>query len=294
MVFLIDLPRLTEGQRTSRDHLTFFGTELIHFLKAMGLDQSIIDSMYNFDFIETKDLAFVHNIGGAHSGGSSQRTGYLGLGRAVKELGLATDKNLHIDFVTSSVGSLNDDFLAMLYLAAQGDDGLTEYSWRNPPVVSRKKKTSQEDLETKSGLREQLRSHVRRNFQVYYPTHDTVKESTARSAGTIWFQSKWYNSPSFPREILRDCKSVRPGMLMHNKVWFKFSSIGFKIGLIRTATVRTAGRRPIQVLGVHRVSQLFGERMGQAFQGSGNERAQAQLSQLGMWCGCASAPECAW
>ncbi|CAD6568535.1 MAG: hypothetical protein ASARMPRED_001852 [Alectoria sarmentosa] len=220
MVFLIDVPRLPKGQRATAEDMTFFATELIYFLEAMGLEQTIIDSMYNFDFTKTKDLAFVHNIGGAHFGELQQRTGYCGLGRAVKELGLATDKPLQIDFVTSSVGSLNDDFLSMIYLAAQGDDGLTEYNWRNPPIVPKRKKTPQEDLQAKDGPRERLRSHLRQNFQVYHPTHETVKSSTAGSAGTIWFQSKWYNSPTFPREILRDCKSVRPGMLMHNKLLF--------------------------------------------------------------------------
>lgn len=242
MVFIIDLPRLPEGQRTTAEEMTFFGTELIYFLKAMGLEQSIIDSIYNFDFTATKDLAFVHSIGGAHSGESWRRTGYCGLGRAVKELNLATDKPIHIDFVTSSVGSLNDDFLAMLYLAARGDDGLTEYNWRNTSVASRKKKAPQDDLQSQDGLHQDLRSHLRQNLHVYYPTHDTVKRSTAGSAGTICFQSKWYNSPTFPREILRDCKSVRPGMLMHNKVWFKSSSTHSEFGLIPSATVRVAGR----------------------------------------------------
>lgn len=292
MVFIVDMPRLPKGQCTKAEDMTFFGKELIYFLEAMGLEQSIIDSMYSFDFTLTKDVAFVHNIGGTHSGDLWQRTGYCGLGRAVQELGLATDKPLHIGFVTSSVGSLNDDFLAMLYLAAQGDDGLTEYSWRNPPVTSRKKKTAHEDIQANDSVRERLRSRLRQDFQVYYPTHDTVKNSTAGSAGTICFQSKWYKSPSFPREILRDCKSVRPGMLMHNKVWFECPSIRCEIVLTPLATFGTVGRRPIQVLGVHRVSQLFGERVGQAFQGSGNKRAQAQLSQLGMWGGSASASEC--
>ena len=218
MVFFIDLPRLPEGRRTTVEEMTFFGTELIYFLEAMGLEQSIIGSVYNFDFTSTKNLAFVHNIGGVHSGDSWKRTGYCGLGRAVKKMGLATDTPLHIDFVTSSVGSLNDDFLAMLYLAAQGDGGLMEYNWRNVPNASKKKNALQETLQTQDGFRQRLRSHLRQEFHVYYPTHDTVKSSTAGSAGTIWFQSKWYNSPTFPREILRDCKSVRPGMLMHNKV----------------------------------------------------------------------------
>lgn len=291
MVFLIDVPRLPKGQRATAEDMTFFATELIYFLEAMGLEQTIIDSMYNFDFTKTKDLAFVHNIGGAHSGKLQQRTGYCGLGRAVKELGLATDQPLQIDFVTSSVGSLNDDFLSMIYLAAQGDDGLTEYNWRNPPIALKKKTTPQEAFQAKDGSRERLRSHVRQNFRVYYPTHESVKSSIAGSAGTIWFQSKWYNSPTFPREILRDCKSVRPGMLMHNKVWFRCSSSHDWNGLIPLGTVCTSGRRPIQVLELRRVSQLLGERMGQALQGSRDKGAQTQLSQLGVWCACTSASE---
>lgn len=262
MVFLIDLPRLPECQRTAVEKMTFFGTELIYFLKAMGLEQSIVDSIYSFDFSATEDLAFVHNIGGAHSKESWRRTGYCGLGRAVKELGLATDKPIRIDFVTSSVGFLNDDYLAMLYLAAQGDNGLTEYKWRNPLVASRKKKTPQGDVQPDNILREHLRSQIRQSFQVYYPTHDTVTHSTAGSAGTICFQSKWYHSPTFPQEILRDCKSVRHGMLMHNKVRIQCLCLQFNDVLTPTAIVRTAGGRSDKGLGVRWVSQLFGERMG--------------------------------
>ena len=231
MVFLVDLPRLPEGQRTAADGMTFFATELINFLEAMGLERSIIDSMYNFDFTATKDLAFVHTLGGVHSGESWQRTGYCGLGRAVKRLGLATDKRLHIDFVTSSIGALNDDFLAMLYLGAQGDNGLKEYNWRNPAVASRKKMTPQEDSQVTQTLRERLWSHLRLDFQVYFPTQETVRNSTAGSAGTICFNSKWYNAHNFPREVLRDCQSVRPGMLMHNKVASKCSSHQYMHGL---------------------------------------------------------------
>lgn len=294
MVFLIDLPRLQDCQRTTAETMTFFGTELIFFLEAMGLERSIIDSIYNFDFTATKDLAFVHNVGGVHSGVSWQRTGYCGLGRAVESLGLATQKRLDIDFVTSSVGSLNDDFLAMLYLGAQGDNGLEEYNWRNPAVVSRKRKTPQDNVEARQISRERLRSHLRQDIRVYFPTNETVRNSTAGSAGTICFQSKWFNSPTFPREILRDCKSVRPGMLMHNKVCANRSLFHFKPWLNFVAIVRTDRGRPIQILGVRWVSKLLGKCMGQACQGSGYERAQAQLPQLGMWGACASASESSW
>ena len=276
-VFLIDLPRLVEGRRTTVEAMTFFGTELIYFLEAMGLERSIIDSIYHFDFTTTKDLAFVHNIGGVHCGDSWRRTGYCGLGRAVERLGLATQKRLHIDFVTSSVGSLNDDFLAMLYLSAQGDSGLEEYNWRNLTVTSRKKKMPQEDLEATHNQRERLRSYLRQHFRIYFPTHETVKNSTAGSAGTICFRSKWYNSTSFPREIMRDCKSVRPGMLMHNKVRSNCLCVHFVHRLIVVATVRTDRGRLIQVMGLRWISKLLRKCMGQACQGSSDQRNQAKL-----------------
>ena len=215
MVFLIDLPRLPGSQRTTKEELTFFGRELIYFLEAMGLERSIIESVYCFDFTATKDIAFVHTIGGTHSGEGDpwRRTGYCGLGRAIDELQLATNETLHIDFVTSSVGSLNIDFLASFYLAAQGDDGYMEYQRRNPATGKARSKTNQVSTNQKK-----LEDKVREKFRIYFPTHDTVKSSKAGFAGTICFQSKWYNSPAFPRQALRDCKSTRAGLLMHNKV----------------------------------------------------------------------------
>lgn len=216
MLFIIDLPRLPDKQRTAPD--TGFGRELIYFLNAMGLEQSIVDSVSNFDFAATKHLAFVHTIGGAHTGESWRRTGYCGLGRAVNELGLATNSALNVDFITSSVGALNVGFLTMLYLAAQGDDGTTEYGWRNPETGRGKSTLSKSSVAGAGAAQEKIRKEIRDEFHIYFPTHNTVKTSTAGFAGTICFQSKWYNSPTFPRHALRDCKSTRTGLLMHNKV----------------------------------------------------------------------------
>lgn len=216
MVFIVDLPRLPDRQNTVPG--TAFGRELIYFLNAMSLESSIVTSISNFDFSATKHLAFVHTIRGAHTGESWRGTGYCGLGRAVKELGLATDSALNIDFVTSSVGSLNIDFLSMLYLAAQGDDGMTEYGWRNPGMGRGKSKASKLELAEAEAAQEEIRNEIHDSFHIYFPTRDTVKASTAGFAGTICFQSKWYNSTTFPRDALRDCKSTRTGLLMHNKV----------------------------------------------------------------------------
>lgn len=220
MVFLIDLPRLPGSQRTKIEDLTVFGRELIYFLEAMGLERSIVESVYSFDFTATKDIAFVHTVGGTHSGEGDpwRRTGYCGLGRAIGEMGLATNGPLHIDFVASSIGSLNIDFLANLYLAAQGDDGYKEYQRQNPATGKGRSKAGIATTNKATTNQKKLQDEVRENFRIFFPTYDTVKNSKAGSAGTICFQSKWYNSPAFPREAMRDCKSIRAGLLMHNKV----------------------------------------------------------------------------
>ena len=223
--FIIDLPRLPESQSMAEPEMSFFGQELIYFLKAKGLDPKIVQSIYNFDFTETRDLAFVHTIGGAHIGDAWQRTGYCGLGRAIKTLNLNTTQSLSIDFVTSSIGSLNYDFISAVYLAAQGDDGKLEHSRR--AMMQSKSKKDQHGRDKARAEQQRLIETVRSNFRIYFPTYDTVAKSTggADCGGTICFQSKWYTSPTFPRELLRDCRSVREGMLMHNKVVSNISSL---------------------------------------------------------------------
>lgn len=41
---------------------------------------------------------------------------------------------------------------------------------------------------------------------------------SVQNAGTICFQKKWWESPTFPHAILRDIQSVRRGVLMHTKL----------------------------------------------------------------------------
>ena len=211
-VFLIDLPRHPKGHRPPAEDLTFFCKELVYFCEAMGLEPEIINSLYDFDFSGTRDVAFVHTIGGAHTGEAWRRTGYCGLGRAVRNLGLATKHPLQMDFITSSIGAINIDFLTMLYLAAQGDNGLKEYEWRS----SRSKKSGKGNTSTN----EELGREIEHNFRLYFPSRDTVLASRGGvgCGGPICFSPRWYNASSFPRQILRDCKSTRQGLLMHNKV----------------------------------------------------------------------------
>ncbi len=60
-MFLIDLPR-SDNDKQTREDMTFFGKELVHFLEAMGLQQEVVDSVYNFDFSQTSGLAFIHSM----------------------------------------------------------------------------------------------------------------------------------------------------------------------------------------------------------------------------------------
>jgi hypothetical protein len=58
MVFLIDLPRLPNSDA---HRPTPFYVELGRFLRALGLDQNMVDSLRNYDFSKTADLGFVYS-----------------------------------------------------------------------------------------------------------------------------------------------------------------------------------------------------------------------------------------
>ena len=220
--FIIDLPRLDGGRSMAEDEMTFFGQELIHFLKAMELDSTIIQSIYKFDFSATWDLAFVHTIGGVHDGDAWRRTGHCGLGRAIKELNLQTEQDIEIEYVTSSLGSLNYDFISTIYLAAGGDDGTIVFERRK--ILQSKAKKDQGARDKATDERQQLITRIKAHFRIYFPTHETVANSIGgkNCGGTICVSPKVYHVSTFPNELLRDCKSVRNGMLMHNKVRYPY------------------------------------------------------------------------
>ncbi|KAL1868978.1 hypothetical protein Plec18167_007980 [Paecilomyces lecythidis] len=212
-VFLIDLPKKPD-QASGQTQETPFYKDLVYFLSASALHANIISKLEAFDFSETAPFAFVHTIGGSHAGSTWRKTGLCGLGRAVSSLGLRTSKPLNIDFVTSSVGSLTDEFLRSIYLSCQGDDGLTEFTLRNSKTFPVKNRGDPKVVVQKDAGQE-----FKDRFRVYFPSDSTVRQSKGgpQCAGTICFQSKWFQGPKFPRYALRDCVSRRDGLLMHNK-----------------------------------------------------------------------------
>ncbi|EGO57626.1 hypothetical protein NEUTE1DRAFT_81347 [Neurospora tetrasperma FGSC 2508] len=206
ILFIIDLPLLDDPDVTRE--LTHFGEELLYFLKAKQLDDGLIRSLKKYDWTETRRYGFVHSIAASHVDDKAWRTGYCGLGRSVKALDLGTTKTIEMDVVAASLGSIKDSLLKALYYACQvGDSGIKELESR--PVG--KKGQEAPDL----GAVE-----VRKHTRVFFPSKNTVRTSIAKDAGTICFQKQWFEAPTFPREVLRDCVSTRPGMLMHNKMIF--------------------------------------------------------------------------
>lgn len=211
IVFLIDLPKLPDIEQ-HQNILTPFGEELCYFLKAQGLSESLVGSLAKYDFSETNRYAFVHTIGRSHVGDDWKRTGYCGLGRAVSALGFNAPDPVEIDYIVSSMGSLNNDLISAIYYAAQGDDGLKEYQERAARGKNGKGGASDDVIKT----------NMDDGFRIYFPSHDTVVSSRGgiEAAGTICVQAKWWNSQSFPRQLIRDSKSVRPGLLVHSKMMF--------------------------------------------------------------------------
>ncbi|KAJ5563909.1 hypothetical protein N7513_000151 [Penicillium frequentans] len=216
-VFLIDLPKKSNDFDCPK---TFFYEELAHFLKASTVNENIIAKLEGFDFSETARYAFVHTIGGS-SGSTNEtwrRTGYCGLGRAVKQLGLRTTSPINIDYVASSIGSLNNEFLRAIYLACKGDDGLADYTIRYSKSASHS--TNPDQVMMKAGEEWQDR------FLVYFPSDDTVQSAhdvPEDTGGTVCFQSKWWRGAKFPKQVLRDCISKK-SVLMHNKLLYVWPS----------------------------------------------------------------------
>ncbi|CAN8096868.1 unnamed protein product [Discula destructiva] len=213
MVFLIDLPLIEDPVKQAKiQTLTPFGEELCYFLRAQGVDDKMIHSLRKYDFSETARYGFVHTIAGSHVDTSLwQRTGYCGLGRTVAALGLQDAGDVQLDYVCSSIGAVKLDLLTALYNACQGDSGIREYEARTSRPRGRKgiaaPDVDQVDLA---------------KVRVYFPSRETVVQSRGgkMSAGTVRFQSNWWNAASFPRQVLRDCVNTRPGVLMHSKIMF--------------------------------------------------------------------------
>lgn len=225
-VFLIDLPikgqtAVTPAEVGGERDKTMFEKSLVAFLQAQTVPEDIIAKLEHFDFRNTAEYGFVHTIGGMHAGERWRTTGVCGLGHTIAELGLASSDPPEVNFVTSSLGSLNEEFMGAMYLAAQGGNGLTEHQHRTTGTPNLQRGPTKPSIFQGRGLEAAtVTNKWRQNFRVFFPSDDTVKASIGgpAAAGTICFSEKWWQNARFPRQSIRDCISLRHGCLMHNKV----------------------------------------------------------------------------
>ncbi|KAI7553224.1 phospholipase D/nuclease [Hortaea werneckii] len=223
-VFLIDLPRLRDGKKSQSQDLTHFAQELLYFVQKQGVDADVRDGLLNFDFAATKNMAFIHSVGGISYRDDARRTGFLGLGTSVRHLGLQTDR-LELDFVASSIGSLNDSQLQNLYASAKGQDitspsSTSSSSSKPQPDFFQTSRSTTRTTAKPSPSPLPPPSDVRKSLRIYFPTHETVTASSAGAAGTICLNRKYFENLGFPRECFRDYISSRRGLLSHNKILF--------------------------------------------------------------------------
>lgn len=209
---MIDLPRLPNSTKIEMDELTPFGKELLYFLKRQGVDKDVRNGILNFDFSATQDIMFIHTTGGTHYDEDAERTGLLGLARAVRQLKLDCQEDLQIDIAASSIGSLNDDYLRNVHAAARGADMIQRANAASSKAKADFFKPATKSPSESVGIREKVR--------IYFPTHETVTSSIAGAAGTICLNRKWFESDTFPRTSFRDYRSTRSGLLSHNKILY--------------------------------------------------------------------------
>ncbi|KYK55824.1 ubiquitin interaction domain-containing protein [Drechmeria coniospora] len=248
MVFLMDLPR----REASVDHKrTTFSLQLERFLRAMGVDSSMVDSLANYDFSRTVDLGFVYSIPGGHMDRSLQRIGlwhcpsmwinegsltdtrgYCGLGTTVAALGLATKDPVEVDFVVSDVDPRSLNWLTGRTVQANADQQCASLGSIKHDLVEAIYNACQGDDGTKeynarmkrkpSDKQSSPSTPFKDRFRIYFPSNQTVCDSRGgrNAGGTICVQEKWWRLPTFPTELVCDCVSTRKGLLMHTKVIF--------------------------------------------------------------------------
>jgi hypothetical protein len=63
-------------------------------------------------------------------------------------------------------------------------------------------------------------AHLEKHVRIHFPSAATVRNSKGKAehAQTICLQSKYYDSPSFPKALMRNHVPLRNGLLSHNKI----------------------------------------------------------------------------
>lgn len=227
IAMVVDLPSTNRSSSKVASDASTFRAQLAKQLEMMEVPQQVILRLEGFEFSAIDNIRLVQSMSQSKVLESTKsspsdreldptRTGLLSLSDAVASLGLSLtpeDSSYPptIDYVTSSLGNLSQQFTQQLLQAICGR--------LDPTQVAPAKKTAKKTLEQSSQSEETINDRL----NIYFPSHNTVSESRGglQSAGTICFQKDWWSKNDLIRQSLRDCIGVRnDGILMHSKIMY--------------------------------------------------------------------------
>ena len=196
MVWWQDFPLSKNSQSSVIEERSEFYTELVKILRAMQVPDPIVVALGDYDFSLAKGR-LVASVPGKFTQNQLYDHGHLRLSKIVQEISPSrSDQERIVWCQTSSMGATQSKWAREFYRSACG---------LAPLVVPPRTRNAPQD-ETLPLLR------------FVFPSEKTVRTSLRGPAGggTIHFNSRYWLK--FPQSLMRDCISVRSGVLMHSKV----------------------------------------------------------------------------
>ncbi|KAJ3157650.1 hypothetical protein HDU89_000026 [Geranomyces variabilis] len=186
VLWVQDFPTYADPPKSCR-----FGEDLINILREMTVPESIIPAVRKADFASC-GATLVLSRPGTYTGVELLRYGHPALAEAVRSLKIPDfpREDTTVLAQTSSLGSLTLRWVNDFYRSCCGlPFGVWDERAPLPPC------------------------------HVLFPSARAVLESNlgADGAGTITFSQKQYEKETFPRSVLCESLSKRPGALMHSK-----------------------------------------------------------------------------
>ncbi|CAO3678969.1 unnamed protein product [Rhizopus stolonifer] len=198
VVFIQDFPELTQPLKSEHE-LPKFAKDISDVLDKMRVPSSVKDELLKYDFSKAK-ARIVASVSGVFEGEEDfKKYGHTRLADIVRDItGPLEESNYpKVEMQTSSLGALSVNYLQEIY---QSFCGISSYS--NGKAV----KTS-------------LKKDQIPPVDIVFPTRDTVSDSRCGPSGadTICLNTATWQKPTFPKQVMCDAISHRPGTLMHSK-----------------------------------------------------------------------------
>lgn len=203
-VYVHDFPRTSSASSGP----SAFRDTLVSAHKSLGTPLGLYETLNtSFDFTTAADIRLILSVPGNHKGVDAlQSNGHTGLAKALQDLDVVTPfhkARLTLECQGSSIGSYTRDWIRSFYRSALGWDP------SGPDSNGLKTESSRKRIPT--------RDDEWPDVKIVYPTLRTVKESLGGPAGggTLFCPINQWGKAGFPRDLFRDSRSLRPGLLQH-------------------------------------------------------------------------------